>query len=503
MIAKRIERKKKGCVKKLCEYIRDVKNDGKKVAHEWQTNCIADNLPLATKEIQNTQELNARSKKNDKTYHLVFSFRQGEKPALENLKKMENYLCEAIGLGEHQRICVAHKDTENYHVHLAISKVHPKTYNCIEPYYDKKKLQKSCIEIEKMFDLEPEPRKNKEKYKVSEVEAKSGLESFKGWIKKNVASELKTYLAKDGASWQGAQSLLIENGIKIRKHGAGLVFSHHKNKLFVKVSSVDRAFSIKKLEDKLGEFKEAEHSSAPKKEYTKKPIHNSAYLWEEYSNIQNDMKRKKAHKIENIRHRRKEMYSKIQRELLEKRQKIKLDAYMSKTQKKAMYSKIKAESLEKKKKVQAEISEKMTHIFANHKNKPWNSYLVDKAKNGNIEALKTLRKKGNSINIPDTNVVYTSLTYKEVTWTRTIDHITREGYVRYKVPGGMISDEGRRITLGKSPSKEAVTVALELALEKFGRNLKIDGTKEFKQLASEIISRDRRFKIPQKGLEIN
>lgn len=56
MIAKRVERKKKGSVKKLCEYIRDVKNDGKKVDHEWQSNCISDNLSVATKGVRAVTE---------------------------------------------------------------------------------------------------------------------------------------------------------------------------------------------------------------------------------------------------------------------------------------------------------------------------------------------------------------------------------------------------------------------------------------------------------------
>lgn len=501
MIAKRIRRTNNSCFKRLCEYIRDLKNDGLKVDHEWQTNCISDKIQLATKEIKINQQFNTRSR-IDKTYHLIFAFRNGEKPKLEDLKRIEDHLCEAIGLGEHQRVCVAHNDTDNYHVHLAISKIHPKTFNCIEPFYDKKKLQKACIEIEKKFGLEAIPGRGENKSKISEVEAKSGLESFKGWIKRNLSVEIKNYLKQDNANWEGLQTKLMENGLTLRKHGAGLVFSHNKNKLFVKASSVDRSFSIKKIEEKLGAFKDVTQSKIePKKEYTKQPIHNSSQLWEEYSGIQAKMKRNKEHRLKVLREKKKNMYSKIQNESREKRRKIKLDAYMSKSQKRAMYSKIKAESLEKKNLVTTEIAKIRSDIFEKNKAKPWIVYLVDKAKNGDKEALKTLRKKGDSIKIPNTNVLYTSFTYKEISWNRAVDHITREGHVRYKVPGGLISDEGGRITLGKMPSKEAVTIALNLALEKFGRNLKIDGTDEFKKLATEIMKKDRKFFNLQKGIE--
>lgn len=87
--------------------------------------------------MEETQFLNTRSK-SDKNYHLIVSFPVGEKPSEEVLIDIENNLVDKIGLGDHQRISIVHNDTDHFHFHVLINKVHPITKNNVEPYYDKK-----------------------------------------------------------------------------------------------------------------------------------------------------------------------------------------------------------------------------------------------------------------------------------------------------------------------------------------------------------------------------
>ena len=68
--------------------------------------------------------LNVRAK-GDKTYHLVVSFPPGEHPTADQLRDIEDELCAAIGLADHQRISAVHTDTDHLHIHVAISKIHP------------------------------------------------------------------------------------------------------------------------------------------------------------------------------------------------------------------------------------------------------------------------------------------------------------------------------------------------------------------------------------------
>lgn len=125
---------------------------GEKVGGVRVTNCNTDDPAAAATLIECTQAANTRSK-TDKTYHLVFSFPPGEEPPLEVLHSIEDQLCASIGYADHQRISAVHIDCDHLHVHVAINKVHPKGFQNIEPYFDKKKLMEACDRIELQYKL--------------------------------------------------------------------------------------------------------------------------------------------------------------------------------------------------------------------------------------------------------------------------------------------------------------------------------------------------------------
>lgn len=141
---------------RTADYILDSRGTttkGEKVGSYRVTNCGTDDPAQAATIIEAIQAANTRSKA-DKTYHLVFSFREGENPPLEVMHQIEDELCEAIGFADHQRISAVHIDTDNIHVHVAINKVHPTGLQNIEPFYDKQRLMEACERLEVKFGLE-------------------------------------------------------------------------------------------------------------------------------------------------------------------------------------------------------------------------------------------------------------------------------------------------------------------------------------------------------------
>lgn len=126
---------------------------GERVGSYRVTNCETDDPAAATVLIEATQSINSRSK-NDKTYHLVFSFPPGENPPLEVLHDIEDHLIDSIGYRDHQRISAVHIDTDHLHVHVAINKVHPTGFQNIEPYYDQKRLMEACERLEVKHNLQ-------------------------------------------------------------------------------------------------------------------------------------------------------------------------------------------------------------------------------------------------------------------------------------------------------------------------------------------------------------
>lgn len=315
---------------RTADYILDSANgttEGEKVGSYRVTNCGMDDPADAAILIQTTQAANTRSKA-EKTYHFVYSFPPGEQPDLETLHAIEDELCAAIGLDEHQRVSAVHIDTDNLHVHVAINKVHPTGLQNIEPYYDQFRLMEACERLEVKHGLQrtfhgleakqryqnrdiellpakaPEQRdslfrkhlRNAYDLSISEPpEAKTlnGLRKLSDTrlqrqsvdkaepvrIGAKVASveaqsgieTLTGYAARELApamrgatSWQELHDAAAEHGPEVRQRGAGLVIGEPDLGIWAKASNVGRDLSMKALTDRLGPFQPSERQAEAK-----------------------------------------------------------------------------------------------------------------------------------------------------------------------------------------------------------------------------------------------
>ncbi len=120
-------------------YVIDEKADGEKVAWYRISNCHSDSPAVAIAEVLATQAENQRAK-SDKTYHLVVSLPHWEQLNREQAEDVEDTICAGLGFAEHQRMSAVHEDTDHFHLHIAINKIHPNTFRCVEPYYPYYKL---------------------------------------------------------------------------------------------------------------------------------------------------------------------------------------------------------------------------------------------------------------------------------------------------------------------------------------------------------------------------
>ncbi len=274
MIAKKVERKAPDNFARLANYILNAKEGGEeRVGTVRVQNCNSDIPAEATKEIIATQELNVLAT-SDRSYHLVVSFEPGEVPTDEQLRDIEDRLCEAIGLSAHQRISAVHIDKAHYHLHIAINKIRPyEPFNLKEPYKDKRSLMRACAALEERHGLK---RTN------------HGLpdeRAFLRWIKTNLAEPLDLKLASI-ADWQGLHVLFAEYGLELRLRGAGLIIKERDGALSVKASSVRRDLSLQTLTTRFGTF--TPYQGAPlmpaRTAYRRRPLQriHTASLYAEY-----------------------------------------------------------------------------------------------------------------------------------------------------------------------------------------------------------------------------
>lgn len=491
---------------RLTSYITDEKTGGEKVGFTNITNCMSDDIDLAVMEVEATQAMNTRAK-SDKTYHLIVSFRSGENPTEDQLKDIEQSICEGIGLGDHQRLSATHTDTENLHIHIAINKIHPETHNLIEPFYDHYKLSELCQELEVKHGLEQDRHIEDERNPLSsaarDLEATTGEKSFQSWCSENVAEQVKDYLASDVADWEGLHSALAESGLELKpnKQGTGLVIESNREgrePVRMAASKLGRNVSKGALEKKLGGFKpagEKAQSVKPKRSYNAPPIHKSKKsdaLFQAYKRANDATRVVKAQKLKVIRERQLERRSAVAADAREKRKAIKADKKLRNIWKKEAYSKLSANRKVAENNINVDAQQERAAVHAEHRNLSWQDYLIKEAMNDNQEALEVLRSRPGGERFNNPGVLEAagkalSGSSKDINIFRNFESsIKKDGAVVYSAGDSLVRDEGRAVKVPLTPDTKSVEMAIRLAQSKYGNTLDISGSDDFKQMVVDV-----------------
>ncbi len=469
-------------------YILNEVEGGGRVGDVRISNCLMDNPGDAIKEILVTQGRNKRSR-GDRTYHLVVSFEPGEQPTAAQIEDIENELCAAIGLERHQRISAVHTDKAHLHLHIAINKVDPVSLRCTEPYYDKRKLMAACAALELKHGLAKTnhglSKRARPKGKPADLEAHTAEASFLSWVKARIEPALLAAIAQK-PGWNGIHSIFAREGLVLKRRGAGLIIADTKNQIAVRASAVNRAFSIKALEDRLGPFQPP--SPAPQSgqsSYGRAPLQksNTATLYADYVRQRTEGLQAKRAVREAAALTRNAIFARFR-----KRQQDLRRTGLTRSGKRARRGELRliragelAASTSKKRQDNETIDG--AYFFT------WISYLQARAKQGDTGALQALRASPQAA----AKAAAAFLTAQDETAAKTIilkelnPIVRRGGELSYTLSdGGAITDERCRIRIDKA-SYQATLVALTLGAERFrGQTLTIAGTGAFKREAVEV-----------------
>jgi hypothetical protein len=270
---------------KLVKYVIDAKHQGQKVETIRVTNCKSVDTGWAVKECLALEAQNTRSKK-DKSYHLVVSFPEGEKPTLEQMIDIEDEVVKAIGLQNHKRISATHVNTPNFHIHIVICTVHSTTFRNVQPYFDFPKLQTVCHALELKHGLQ--------------VDNHTRDHAFAKWIRENARDDLIQALQR-AQTWADLHQAMSRHGLVIKPRGAGLVIATADNKAKIKASEVDRMFSFKSLTDRFGTYQRSEPPAheQPSASYVRTP--GVQALWDRYQARQTNLNQARTQAMTELR----------------------------------------------------------------------------------------------------------------------------------------------------------------------------------------------------------
>lgn len=260
MIARRQDMNAPSKFKKLAEYIAAAKETGEKLENLWIVNSHAgkdlESLPLSIIEIDAQQAKNTTAKTN-KSYHLIVSFRD-EHPTPEALKDIEQEFAKALGFQDHPRVIGTHVNTENFHMHVGYSRIHPTTFKAHTPSHDFRALEKVSRAMEKKYDLKVDIgkadkiEKNLMPIRAKDKERQTWEESFFTYSQRH-KQDIDERM-KDAKTWQDVHNITLEYGIEVKPHGAGLTLKNINGDESVKASSLGRDYTKKQLEAKFGEY---------------------------------------------------------------------------------------------------------------------------------------------------------------------------------------------------------------------------------------------------------
>lgn len=489
MIAKKVKLSsiKKSSFKNLVNYIANKQGNEYRVKDLSITNCHSYNVQGAIAEVMATQALNKRSS-DDKTYHLIVSFRGGESPEKVVLEDIESEVCKAIGFEDHQRISAVHNDTDNLHIHIAINKIHPETGNIITPYRDYEKLSVVCQSLEIKHNLERDNHNKIEKInsRARDGEEHSGVQSLITWIRHECQRELES-----SKSWSEFNDVLAKNGLTINKKGNGLVIQTDDG-ITVKASSISRGFSKSQLESRLGKFKGFNSDTKKEKDYlsSREPLSDDKGLYKTYIESKqlavlnyNALAKEAALKYEKESNAIRKNFN-IKRWFIKK-------SNMPRLLKKALYKKLYSD--QKRQMILAAKKRNELRVNAGKaRNITWADWLKSEAEKNNLDALKALRNREKNISERLGDSLKTK--YKDEYLGDSLKGVTKSGTVFYKEQKSTIADRGGSLELIKSGDEKSDSIALlrmlKIASTRNNGVININGSDEFKEKILAVASKN-------------
>ncbi len=480
----KMRNRSKSSMKRLVEYITSDQNKRHRVSEILISNCKYPSPELAMREMLVTQARNRRAE-SDKTYHLMLSFRPGEDPAPETIRKVEAAVCKKLGFGEHQRIAVVHRDTDSVHLHIAINKIHPKRLTIHNPYRDWKSLGKECEKLERTLYLAADNHtptgKTETERRAQDIEAMTGEQSLLSWIRQECLPALK---AAD--SWEAFHRELANAGLAIKIQNNGVNFVAASGEC-VKGSGLDRSFSKGALEKRFGPFQQRParlDSVVPVKTYQRSALGEPPEVKSEFAQAKEKNETQRKSRIHAVRNEQDTkmmvLLAEIRRERLQARR-----TPASRIAKKRVFAAINQKYRAKLALIRKEARKKRQTVYRESPRYTWVSFLQEQAKEGDPKALKKLRvrafdmarKGGNAIR-PDGDAVPDEQHIEN----QRIDSVTKKGTIIYSVGKDELRDDGESFRINRDADIKTAVLALQIAQKRFGNCLFVSGDRQYREL---------------------
>jgi hypothetical protein len=182
---------------------------------------------------------------NDPVYHYQLCWQEGEQPSKAQWKAAAEKSIRSLGFEAHQYVIAPHTDTDHFHVHIMVNRVHPETYRAHYPEFSKRTLDQTIREIEAeqgwkeskglfRWDLEQNKAiqntpdemraaqregeyKSKDK-RANKLEVHTDTESLQAYAKGAPAKELAELMKSSrSVTWLDIHTLMSKYGLEVER----------------------------------------------------------------------------------------------------------------------------------------------------------------------------------------------------------------------------------------------------------------------------------------------
>jgi hypothetical protein len=285
-------------VRDLCDYIAGANagESGEKVEHRGAVNLLNLDHSAQVEEMADLAEMAQRSPQP--VQHWILSWRQGERPTPAQAAEAARVFLTELGLDAHQCIYALHRNTDNYHLHLAVNRVHPETERVVTVNggFDIEVAHRAVARIEHVqgwqreargryrvrgdgdLQREPQPARQAERQpttRARDFENRTGQKSAQ-----RLAIDDAAGILRRARSWDELHARLAGQAMRLEKKGSGAIL--WVGEVPVKASTAGRDCSLSALEKRLGTYVPgAPHLGAPSR--TPEPVDPAAQDWKAYA----------------------------------------------------------------------------------------------------------------------------------------------------------------------------------------------------------------------------
>ena len=256
-------------VRALADYIAGpgAGGDGEKVEHRGALNLLNIDHDGQVQEMIDLAEIAKRSPQP--VQHWILSWRENEQPTTAQADEAVRMFLGEMGLADHQAIYALHRNTNIWHVHVAVNRVNPETEKLVtvNKGFDHEVAHRAIARIEQrqrwepvphpLYDVRPDgeperarPRGDGERQpsaRARDFEERAGERSAE-----RIAIEDAAPLIRQAHDWRELHAALAPKGIRFEKKGSGALL--WVGDQAVKASAAGRDCSMAALQKRLGEY---------------------------------------------------------------------------------------------------------------------------------------------------------------------------------------------------------------------------------------------------------